>query len=113
MTDHAGRGTRPNSHRVDWVARGLRRAASDLGVNLPLDYAHIVAADGLSRAPDLGVTRLGTGVVLHTAPSEAAKLPAVLGYADASGQWHRDGKRHIATAADPAVGRQLPSGVAL
>jgi hypothetical protein len=34
-------------------------------------------------------------VVIHTAPQSKDRLPIVVGYADARGQWHRDGSRHI------------------
>jgi hypothetical protein len=90
-------------HQIDWVASGLRRAASDAGVILPVDYSRTVAADGLSREPGLGVTRLGVGVVIHTTPEGTRRLPLVLGYADARGQWYRDGRRHRAEPDPPAT----------
>jgi len=88
----AGHATR---HQIEWVADALRRAAADHGVELPVSYARRVATDGLGREAELGVTRLGAGVVIHTAPQSKDRLPIVVGYADARGQWHRDGSRHI------------------
>ncbi len=94
-------GARPVSrHQVEWAASGLRRAATEAGVALPIDYSQAVAADGLARAAELAVTRLGAGVVLHTQPSNDRELPVVVGYADNRGQWYRDGHRHTTTAAD-------------
>ncbi len=69
-------------HQIEWAASGLRRAASEAGVNLSVDYSRTVAADGLSREPELGVTRLGVGVVIHTSPESIRRLPLVLGYAE-------------------------------
>jgi hypothetical protein len=66
---------------------------------LPVDYSLAVAADGLAHCDRLGVSRLGRGVVIHTAPESPHALPVGLGYADANGQWHRDGRRHTATVA--------------
>ena len=86
-------------HQVEWAASGLRRAAAEVGVSLPVDYSQAVAADGLTRSPELGVTRLGAGVVLHTQPSSSRQLPVVVGYADRRGQWYRDGRRHTTTSA--------------
>ena len=83
----------PIRHNVDWTALGIRRAAADAGVTLPLSYARAVAADGLARADALALSRLGAGVVIHTAPGER-RLPIVVGYADERGQWYRDGRRH-------------------
>lgn len=84
-------------HQVEWAASGLRRAAAEVGVTLPVDYSQTVAADGLTRSPELGVTRLGAGVVLHTQPANNCDLPIVIGYADPRGQWYRDGRRHTTT----------------
>ena len=89
---------RPASrHQIEWAASGLRRAAAEAGVALPVDYSQAVAADGLARSPELGVTPLGAGVVLHTHPTNGRDLPVVVGYADPRGQWYRDGHRHTAT----------------
>jgi hypothetical protein len=77
-----------------WLAAGLRRAANGLGVDLPVAYAHAVAAQALRCGDPVGVTRLGSGVVLHTLSEADDRLPMVLGYADANGQWYRDGSRH-------------------
>jgi hypothetical protein len=46
---------------------------------------------------ELGVSRLGSGVVLHTVPSTKDRLPVIVGYADSRGQWYRDGSRHVET----------------
>ncbi|MDA8400903.1 MAG: hypothetical protein M0008_12850 [Actinomycetota bacterium] len=82
-------------HDVEWVAAGLRRAAAGQGVEVPVVYARRVAADALAREAALGVTRLGAGVVIHTAPEAKDRLPIVVGYADARGQRYRDGSRHV------------------
>jgi hypothetical protein len=84
----------PVPHQVARVAAGLRTAAREAGVDLPIDYAHRVTADGLNRTTQLGVTPLGAGVVIHTAPNSAIQLPVVVGYADQGGQWLRDGRRY-------------------
>jgi len=86
-----------NRHQVEWVAEGLRRAAAGQGVELPVAYARRVATEGLAHEGELGVTRLEAGVVIHTVPQAKDRRPVVVGYADARGQWHRDGTRHIET----------------
>ena len=108
-------GARPVSRQqVEWAASGLRRAATEVGVALPIDYSQAVAADGLARATELAVTRLGAGVVLHTRPSSARELPVVVGYADGRGQWYRDGHRHTTTtAADATPAAAVSEEVAL
>jgi hypothetical protein len=82
-------------HQAEWVAAGLRRAAAEVGVEIPLAYAHHIAVAGLVNSSQLGVTRLGAGVVIHTQPSTGRELPIVVGYADARGQWNRDGRRYL------------------
>jgi len=82
-------------HHIEKVAADLRRVAAEAGVELPVSYARRVAADGLAHEAELGVTRLGAGVIIHTAPEAKDRLPVVVGYADARGQWHRDGRRYI------------------
>ena len=42
---------------------------------------------GIAICEQLGVTRLDTGVVIHTAP-ESPQPPVLIGYADAAGQWY-------------------------
>jgi hypothetical protein len=81
-------------HRLLWLAAGLRRAAQDAGVDLPGDYAQRVAIDGIRLCDQLGVTPIGRGVAIHTAPTDTRQLPILLGYADPAGQWYRDGSRH-------------------
>ena len=102
---------RPSRHQIGWTASGLRRAAADAGVELPVAYSQSVATDGLAREPELGITRLGGGVVIHTQPDSDRRLPIVLGYADGRGQWYRDGRRHTDPAAEgtaePAQGMAL------
>jgi hypothetical protein len=102
---------RPSRHHIEWAAAGLRRAAADAGVDLPVAYSQTVAIDGLAREPELGVTRLGTGVVIQTQPDSDRRLPIVLGYADGRGQWYRDGRRHTEPQAgatpEPARGVAL------
>jgi hypothetical protein len=93
----------PDHHQVAWVASGVRRAAHEAGVELEVDYARQLSADALSLDSQVGVTRLGAGVVIHTVPESNHKLPVVVGYADHAGQWYRDGRRHTtATRSDPA-----------
>lgn len=82
---------RPNAARL---ACRLRSAARDAGIQISRSYAERLAADGLSFCDQLGVTRLGHGVVIHTAPDADQQLPIVLGYADAEGEWTIDGGRH-------------------
>ena len=86
--------TDPAPHRVAWVAAGLRRAARTFGVELPASYTERVAAQGLASCEQLAVTGHGDGIVIHTAPESQGPLPIILGYADPSGQYYRDGRRH-------------------
>lgn len=90
-------------HRVEWVAAGLRRAAQAAGVQLTVGYSRRVATDGLASAEQLGVTRLGNGVVIHTASDAPDRLPVVVGYADRSGQWCADGRRFVEADLMPEV----------
>lgn len=76
-------------HRVQWVATGLRAAAADAGVALCVGFSETVAAGGLACESELGVTRLGAGVVIHTCPAGEGRRPIVLGYADGKRQWYR------------------------
>lgn len=94
---------RPSRHQIDLAASGLRAAAAEVGVELPVAYSRAVAADGLAAQTSLAVTRLGSGVVIHTQPDRSRGLPIVVGYADSRGQWYRDGRRHTETAAGPPV----------
>jgi hypothetical protein len=70
-----------------------------------------VATNRLASETELGVTRLGAGVVIHTQPTSDKRLPIVLGYADGRGQWYRDGRRYTEPAAEataaPAQGMAL------
>jgi hypothetical protein len=105
---------RPASrHQIEWAASGLRRAAADIGVPLPVDYSQAVAADGLARSPELGVTRLGAGAVIHTQPASSRELPVVIGYADPRGQWYRDGHRHTTAPALDVAPEAVSEEVAL
>ncbi len=61
-----------------------------MGVELPKGYAERVSEDGLRLCDQLGVTKLGIGVVLHTAPETPKELPSLLGYAESTGQWFGD-----------------------
>jgi len=90
-------------HRVEWVAAGLRRAAHGAGVQLTTGYSRRLAADGLASAEQLGVTRLGNGVVIHTTSDAPERLPVVVGYADRSGQWCADGRRFVEAKPTPEV----------
>ena len=87
---------RERRQQVKAVVEGLRAAALEAGTELPVVYAERIALDGLALCDQLGVTRLGDGVVLHTAPEGARDLPKLLGYADGSGQWYRDGTKYLA-----------------
>lgn len=80
--------------RAARVAAGLRSAARSEGVELTDSYATKVAAEGLSRGDQIGVTGLGDGVVIHTAPQDDRERLIVLGYADAGGEWLGDGAPH-------------------
>ena len=109
-------GTQVARHQIERVAAGIRRAAAEAGVMLPASYARRVAADGLTHEADLGVTRLGAGVVIHTTPQAKDRLPVLIGYADTRGQWHRDGSRHMeASPVDcaPVAGSAEAIGVGL
>lgn len=93
---------RPTRHQVEWVAAGLGRAAADHGVAVSVDYLHRLAADGLARSAELGVTALAGGVVFHTHPAGSADRPIVLGYANRDRQWARDGKASERLGLEPA-----------
>jgi hypothetical protein len=96
--------TSPDRHRIGQMAFALCRAAHDAAVELPLSYARCVAETTENDA-ELGVSRLGSGVVLHTVPAAKGCLPIIVGYADGRGQWYRDGSRHVETlAAEEPVG---------
>ena len=82
-------------HEIELMAEGLRLAAAEADVDLPASYARLLAAEGVTQETNLRVTQLGAGVVIRTAPKAKEGLPVVVGYADARGQWHRDGHRHI------------------
>lgn len=86
--------TGSDAHRVARLASGIRSAARDAGVVLSRDYADLIACEGLGRCGQLGVTKLGGGVVIHTVPDSGGELPVVLGYADGDGEWFRSGARH-------------------
>jgi hypothetical protein len=86
-------GTTRDRHREDRTAN-LRRIAGGAGIALPDAYARRVVNDAGPRV-DIGASRLGNGVVVHTVPPNKRSLPVLLGYADGRGQWYRDGTRHI------------------
>ena len=85
----------PDRHRIDEMAIALCRAARDAGVELPPSYARRVVATTKEGDRELGVSRLGGGVVIHTVPPTKNRLPIIVGYADGRGQWYRDGRRHV------------------
>jgi hypothetical protein len=89
----------PTPDQVAWLAIRVRATARKVGVELPVDYSRRVVADALSCESQVAVTKLGAGVVIHTAPDSSDRLPVVVGYADADGQWYRDGRRHRADGA--------------
>ena len=82
-------------HRIDEMAIALYRAAHDAAVELPSPYARRVVATTKEGDRELGVSRLGSGVVIHTVPPTKDRLPLIVGYADGRGQWYRDGSRHV------------------
>lgn len=106
MEEEAHRAER--RHRREWMAAGLRRAAQAAGVQLSVGYSRRVASDGVALAEELAVTRLGRGVVIHTAPELPDRLPVVVGYADRSGQWCADGHRFVEAEAAATEGFSLP-----
>ncbi|MDA8317782.1 MAG: hypothetical protein M0010_21840 [Actinomycetota bacterium] len=65
----------------------LVRAAAELGVALPSDYARAVVAQGLARGEEVRASSLAEGVVIRTVPRTRRRLPVLLGYADRRGQW--------------------------
>jgi hypothetical protein len=94
-------------HQLVWVTAGIRRVAGEAGLDLPVAYARRVAADALTLGDHVALTQLGAGVVIHTVPDSPDRLPKVVGYADAGGQWYQDGTRH---QADPAAARSVADG---
>jgi hypothetical protein len=91
-------------HRIEEMAIALYRAAHDAAVELPRSYAVRVVATMAKGDGELGVSRLGSGVVIHTVPPTKDRLPLIVGYADGRGQWYQDGSRHVETltAEEPA-----------
>jgi len=81
-------------HRIDEIAIALCAAAHEADVEIARSYARRVAATAKS-AGELGVSRLGRGVVIHTVPATKHRLPVIVGYADNRGQWYQDGSRHV------------------
>lgn len=79
--------------RIAFTAAALTRAAHAFDVTLTPDYAKWVAADGLAHCDRLGVTPLGDGIIIHTAPDTPDQLPILLGYAGPKGEWTRTGQR--------------------
>jgi hypothetical protein len=90
--------------RIKQMAIALYRAAHDAAVELPRSYVVRVAATVAKGDGELGVSRLGSGVVIHTVPPTKDRLPLIVGYADGRGQWYQDGSRHVETltAEEPA-----------
>ena len=86
----------PDQHRIDKTAIALRRAAHDADIEIARSYAQRVATTA-KGAGELGVSRLGSGVVIHTVPATKRRLPVIVGYADNRGQWYQDGSRHVET----------------
>ena len=101
------------AHQAAWVAAGLRRAARRFGVDLPATYSENVSAAGLDLCPQLGVTAHGIGVAIHTVPEDNRSLPVLLGYADQTGQWYRDGSRHPTYQTAPADPVSRSTGISL
>jgi hypothetical protein len=76
------------------MAIALRQAAHEADVEIARSYARRVAATSKGTGK-LGVSRLGSGVVIHTVPATKRSLPVIVGYADNRGQWYQDGSRHV------------------
>jgi hypothetical protein len=89
----------PSRKQVDDMVAALQRAAEGAGVELPPDYARRLVVAATREKDQLGVSRLGSGVVIHTFPTTRKRLPLLFGYADPRGQWYRDGSRHLNSAA--------------
>jgi hypothetical protein len=90
------------------MAIALRQAAHEADVEIARSYARRVAATA-KGAGELGVSRLGSGVVIHTVPATKHRLPVIVGYADSRGQWYQDGSRHveILEADEPIEGMEV------
>ena len=56
-----------------------------------------LAARASESGSEIGLSRLGSRVVIRTLPGRKGRLPLVVGYADNSAQWDRDGSRHGGT----------------
>ena len=95
--------------RIEQMAIALYRAAHDAAVELPRSYVVRVAATVAKGDGELGVSRLGSGVVIHTVPPTKDRLPLIVGYADGRGQWYRDGRRHVETpvAGEPVEAMEI------
>jgi hypothetical protein len=76
------------------LAARVRKAAADAGIELSQGDATRIAAAGVSRCDQIGVTGLGVGVVIYTVPEDPIEFPIVLGYADATGEWSLDHSHH-------------------
>jgi hypothetical protein len=98
----------PDRHRIDEIAIALCRSAHEADVEIARSYARRVAATA-KGAGELGVSRLGSGVVIHTVPATKHRLPVIVGYADNRGQWYQDGSRHveILEADEPIEGMEV------
>lgn len=88
--------------RIAFTGAALTRAAHAFDVTLTPSYAKWVAADGLAHCDRLGVTPLGDGIIIHTAPTTADQLPILLGYAGPQGEWTRTGQRWQPPTLTPA-----------
>lgn len=84
----------PDRRWIEEMAVALRRAAHDADIEIARSYAQRVATM-VKGAGELGVSRLGGGVVIHTVPATRDRLPIIVGYADSRGQWYQDGSRHV------------------
>ena len=95
--------------RIKQMAIALYRAAHAAAVELPRSYVVRVAATVAKGDGELGVSRLGSGVVIHTVPPTKDRLPLIVGYADGRGQWYRDGSRHVETpvAGEPVEAMEI------
>jgi hypothetical protein len=95
-------------HRIDRTAMALRRSAQAADAAVPIPYARHVGATA-ENDPELGVSRLGSGIVIRSVSATKDCLPVVVGSADRRGQWCRDGGRHVwaPAAQDPVEVKEM------
>jgi hypothetical protein len=83
-------------HRIDRMATALCQVVDAADVALPIADARRVVATVETDA-ELGLSRLGGGIVTRTVSATKDRLHVVVGYADSRGRWYLDGSRHVET----------------